>query len=679
MTNPLLDMLHSRELPPFSQIRPEHAEPAVDALIAEGRATIDAITSRDQHDWQSVAAALEHVDDRLERAFAPVSHLHAVMNSDAWRAAYQACLPKLSDYGSDVGQNTELFNAWQALRDSAEYDALSQPQKQVINHALRDFRLAGVALNEQDKARYKTIQSQLSELSNRFENQLMDATQAWEKHIEDASLLAGLPDSALDQAAAKAQGKNKDGWLIGLDFPSYYAVITYADDRSLREEIYTAYCTRASDQGPQAGQFDNGAVMQEILALRHEAAQLLGFDNYADKSLAPKMAESPQQVIDFLQQLADKSRNPAERELAELKAFAKNHDAVDLQAWDLSYYAEKLKQHKHQLSDEDLRPYFPAPRVIAGMFGVVERIYGITINELDGVDTWHEDVTVYAINDAQGERIGLFYLDPYAREHKRGGAWMADCSRRRETESGVQIPVAFLTCNFTPPVAGKPALLTHNEVITLFHEFGHGLQHMLTRIGVAAVAGINGVPWDAVELPSQFMENFCWEREALDLFAVHHETGEKIPEDLYQRMIAAKNFQSALAMLRQIEFALFDLRLHLQTPATDVLKTLREVHDEVAVTPMPDFNRFANGFAHIFAGGYAAGYFSYKWAEVLSADAWSAFEEAGVFDRATGERFKATILEQGGSRDAMELFVEFRGREPSIEPLLRHSGLSDAA
>ncbi|MGB1110367.1 MAG: M3 family metallopeptidase, partial [Gammaproteobacteria bacterium] len=530
------------------------------------------------------------------------------------------------------------------------------------------------------KARYKAINQKLSELSSRFQNNLLDATNAWSKLVTDESELAGIPDSAKSMFAQNAANKDKQGWLVTLEFPSVQAVLTHADSRELRREVYEAFSTRASDQGPHAGQFDNGPLIEEILALRHEQANLVGFANYAEYSVATKMAEDTDKVMAFLEDLAKRARPAAQREFAELGEFAAESLGIDgLEAWDVNYASEKLRQARYQLSQEDLRPYFSAPKVIAGLFQVVERLFGVSIEERQGVETWHADVTFYDVLDAGGELVASFYLDPYAREHKRGGAWMDECTTRMRVGDELDKPVAYLVCNFTPPVDGKPALLTHDEVTTLFHEAGHGFHHMLTRIDYPAVSGINGVEWDAVELPSQFLENWCWEREALDLFARHHETGEPLPGDLFDKMIAARNFQSAMFTVRQLEFALFDFRLHRDydpanpTPVMDVLSAVRA---EVSVVVPPAFNRFPHAFGHIFAGGYAAGYYSYKWAEVLSADAFSAFEEAGVFDADTGERFRREVLEVGGSRPAMESFKAFRGREPELDALLRHTGIA---
>ncbi len=679
MSNPLLD---TSGLPPFSRIRPDHVEPAIDTLLSECRSTLNALLERPgQKTFDSLVRPLEAMDDRLSKAWSPVSHLNSVMNNDELRAAYNACLPKLSAYATELGQNEELFRAYQQVRDHESFRQLNAAQRRTVDNALRDFRLAGVALDQRKKDRYRDIASRLAELSAKFGENVLDATNAWELHLETAERLQGLPQSSLDLLRQAAEADGRSGYLLKLDFPSYYAIMAYADDRGLRQELYTAFGTRASDQGPHAGHWDNHAIMEEILALRHEKAQLLGFANYAELSLATKMAASPDDVLAFLTDLADRARPQALKELRELADYAAAELGLSsLEPWDIPYVGEKLRQARYQLSQEDLRPYFPANRVIAGLFQVVERLYDVSITERTGdVETWHPDVQFFEIRDRDGSVRGQFYTDLYARPKKRGGAWMDECRVRRKTDSGVQTPVAYLTCNFTPPVGDKPALLTHGEVETLFHEFGHGLHHMLTRVDCAAVSGINGVPWDAVELPSQFMENWCWEREALDLFAAHYETGEPIPEALYQRMQAARNFQSAMQMVRQLEFSLFDFRLHLEyEPARGgrVGELLEDVRDRVAVVRPPAWHRFANSFSHIFAGGYAAGYYSYKWAEVLSADAYSRFEEEGIFSADAGRAFLSNILEKGGSEDLMDLYVAFRGRKPTIDALLRHQGLA---
>ncbi|MGM0785327.1 MAG: oligopeptidase A [Pseudomonadota bacterium] len=679
--NPLLE---PHELPPFEAIQPEHVVPAIDTLLAENRAAIDDLVARAEREtptWDSLAAPLEALNDRLSRAWSPVSHLNGTMNSPELREAYQACLAKLSDYSTWLGQHEGLFRAWQALKEGPAWAELDTAQRRAVDNTLRDFRLAGVDLPAEQKRRYGEIKARLSELANTFSNQLLDATQAWHKDIDDNARLAGLPESALAALAANAEAKGVKGYRITLDFPSFYPVLTFADDRELRREVYTAFITRASDQGPNAGEYDNAPIIEETLRLRHELAGLLGFASYAELSLETKMAESPRQALDFLDDLARRAVPQAREEFAELAAYARDAlGLADLEPWDVGYASEKLREARHAISQEQLRPYFPAPQVVDGLFRVVERLYGVTFAEDASAPRYHPDVRYFRILEG-AKPIAGFYLDLYAREGKRGGAWMDECRVRRQEGDTLQLPVAYLTCNFTRPVGDKPALLTHDEVTTLFHEFGHGLHHMLTRQTIADISGINGVAWDAVELPSQFMENFCWEREGLDLIAGHVDTGEPLPAELLEKLQAARNFQSAMGMVRQLEFSLFDLRLHheLSAPsAAEVQSLLDTVRDAVSVVPRASFNRFQNGFGHIFAGGYAAGYYSYKWAEVLSADAWSAFEEAGIFDTETGRRFRREILEPGGSRDASELFRAFRGREPSVEPLLRHSGIRAA-
>lgn len=680
--NPLLE---HHTLPPFSEIQPEHVVSAVEQLLDDNRQAVERLTEQAEQQpptWETLVAPLETLNDRLSQAWSPVSHLNATMNSEPLRAAYQACLSKLSEYSTWLGQHEGLFRAYQALKESPAYNRLDEAQQRSIDNTLRDFRLAGVDLPEDKKTRYGEIQARLSELANTFSNNILDATQAWHKDIDDASMLDGLPQSALDTLKANADAKGIDGYRITLDFPSFYPVISFAHDRELRREVYTAFITRASELGPNAGDYDNAGVIEETLALRRELADLLSFPSYADYSLATKMAESPQQVLDFLNDLAERAYPQARQEFSELQDYAREHLGLEeLAPWDVGYASEKLREARYAISQEQLRPYFPAPGVIDGLFRVVERLYGVQFEEDDTAPRYHPDVRYFRITE-RGEPIAGFYLDLYARESKRGGAWMDECRVRRRRDDGqIQLPVAYLTCNFTRPVGGKPALLTHDEVTTLFHEFGHGLHHMLTRQQVADVSGINGVAWDAVELPSQFMENYCWEREGLDLIAGHVETGEKLPDELLERLQAAKNFQSAMGMVRQLEFALFDFRLHHElgaASASDVQALLDDVRQRLSVLPVVDFNRFQNGFAHIFAGGYAAGYYSYMWAEVLSADAYSAFEEAGIFDPDTGARFRHEILEPGGARDAADMFKAFRGRGPSVDPLLRHSGIHAA-
>ncbi|MCF5869227.1 oligopeptidase A [Aeromonas veronii] len=679
MNNPLLTM---DSLPPFSQIKPEQVQPAVIQAIADCKQKIsDVLAQRDPHTWDSLIAPLEEVNDRLSRIWSPVSHLNSVLNSEALREAHDACLPLLSEFQTYVGQHEGLYQAYLALSQSDDFPLLSGAQRKEIQNTLRDFRLSGIGLPAEAQQRYGEIQARLSELASRFSNNVLDATQGWQKLVADEAELAGLPDSVRAAARQMAEFKGKEGWLFTLDIPSYLPVMMYADNRELRAEMYEAFTTRASDQGPNAGKWDNSAIMSELLTLRRELAQLLGFANYAELSLATKMADKTEQVVSFLTDLAAKSLPQGKAELEEIRTFAaEQHGQSELAAWDLAYYAEKLKQHKFSISDEQLRPYFPASKVVKGLFEVVKRVFGMKVRERLGIDTWHPDVRFYDIFDADDELRGSFYLDLYAREHKQGGAWMDVCLGRRYRQDGsLQKPVAYLTCNFNGPVDGKPALFTHNEVVTLFHEFGHGIHHMLTRIDVAGVAGINGVAWDAVELPSQFLENWCWESEALAFISGHYETGEPLPADLLEKMLTARNFQAAMQMLRQLEFALFDFRLHQEfDPANpaQLPALLDEVRSQVAVMTPPAFNRFQHSFSHIFAGGYAAGYYSYKWAEVLSADAFSRFEEEGIFNPATGQSFLKNILEKGGSKEPMELFRAFRGREPKVDALLRHSGIA---
>ncbi|MBQ0784806.1 MAG: oligopeptidase A [Amphritea sp.] len=676
MSNPLLQ---SHLLPPFSEIKPEHVEPAVDQLLAESRAVVEQVLGgNDSPDWNNLVVPLEQSQDRLAKAWSPVSHINSVVNSDELRDAYNACLPKLSQFWTEMGQNQGLFEAYEALANGEAYQGLDEAQRKVIDNTLRDFRLSGIALGEADKQRYGELQQKLSELTTKFSENVMDATDGWSKLITDEAKLDGLPASALAGAKQLAEGKGEEGWLITLDFPSYFAVITYADNRALRRELYEAFATRASDQGPGEGKWDNSAVMIEILTLRAELAKLLGFDNYAEYSLATKMAETTDQVVSFLSDLGEKSRPQAQKEYQELQAFAlEEFSEPELQSWDLAYYSEKLKQVRYAISQEELRPYFPMSKVLEGMFKVTGKLFGIQIEEVTEFDRWHDDARLFNVS-REGELIARFFLDPFARAKKRGGAWMDDCRVRRMDNGVLQLPVAYLVCNFNPPVGDDPALLTHNEVTTLFHEFGHGLHHMLTRIAYADVSGINGVAWDAVELPSQFLENWCYEPEALEMISGHYQSGETLPLEMLEKMLAAKNFQSGMMMVRQLELSLFDFELHreYQADVTDVQQVLERIRSQVAVITPPAFNRFQHSFSHIFAGGYAAGYYSYKWAEVLSADAFSRFEEEGVFNIATGNSFRENILEMGGSKEPMELFVAFRGREPSVEPLLRHSGIT---
>lgn len=704
MTNPLLDMLQSESdtalLPPFAHIEPNHIEPAIDYILDSNRKQLlellELLELGEGFSWNNFVQPLEEMSDRLQRVWSPVSHMNSVVNSDELREAYNKCLPKLSDYSTELGQNEKLFQAYQSIANSPSFSKLDIAQQKIINNELRDFHLSGVDLAADKKQRFKEIKQQLSKLKTQFEENILDATHAWHKQIEDENNLSGLPEFAIAMSKQAAEQKKLSGWVFTLDAPSYMAVMMYADDRNLREEMYRAFVTRASEKGVSldengkqnndAAQWDNSKIMQELLALRHELATLLSFNNYAELSLATKMAESTDDVFDFLNQLAEKVHAVANQEYKELKNFVKSKYGIEqLEAWDIMYYSEKLRQKTYAISQEELKPYFPEQRVVDGMFAVVNKIYGINIQEIKGIETWHEDVRFFEIRDIDNNVRGQFYLDLYTRKKKRGGAWMDDCQGRVVHQNGnLQIPVAYLTCNLTPPIGDEPALFTHQEVITLFHEFGHGLHHMLTQVNYLSVSGINGVAWDAVELPSQFLENWCWEREALDLIAAHYQTNEPMPIELFERMHAAKNFQSSMIMVRQLEFSLFDFKIHAEYQTSkfktakglDIQAVLDEVRSQVAVIIPPEFNRFQHGFSHIFAGGYSAGYYSYKWAEVLSADAFAKFEEKGIFDRQTGLEFLQSVLEQGGSKEPIELFKAFRGREPQIEALLRHSGIA---
>ncbi len=678
MTNPLLA---TYTLPPFSAIKPSHVVPAVEQALDECRAMVEKVVSaKGPFSWETLVQPLAEADDRLARLFSPVSHLNAVKNTPQLRKAYERTLPMLSDYNTWIGQHQGLYKAYCTLKESDNYNSLSVAQKKAVDNALRDFKLSGIGLSQEKQKRYGEIAARLSELGSQYSNNVLDATMGWSKLIDDEKMLSGLPEGALAQAKMRAREKGKKGWLFTLDMPSYLPVMTYSDNPALREEMYRAYSTRASDQGPNAGMWDNSEIMAEALALRHELAQLLGFDSFANQSLATKMAESPAQVLTFLTDLAHRARPQAKKELEQLRAFAKSkHGVTELQPWDLTYFSEKQKQYLYTISDEQLRPWFPEPRVINGLFEVVKRLYGITVNQRDDVDVYHPDVRFFELHDEHGQLRGSFYLDLYAREHKRGGAWMDDCvSQMRKSDGTLQKPVAYLTCNFTRPVNGKPALFTHDEVITLFHEFGHGLHHMLTAIDVPGVSGISGVPWDAVELPSQFMENWCWEPEALTFISGHYQTGEPLPLEVLEKMLAAKNYQAALFVLRQLEYGLFDFRLHAEfdpSKGARILEILAEVKKDVSVVPSPTWGRFPHAFSHIFAGGYAAGYYSYLWADVLAADAYSRFKEEGIFNRATGQSFLDSILTRGGSEEPMELFRRFRGREPMLDAMLSQYGI----
>jgi len=679
MRNPLLEF---NALPPFSLIKPEHITPAIDQILAKSRQQIDHIVSQETElTWDNYIQPLEDLEDRINKVWSPISHLNAVMNNDALRTAYNHNLDKLTQFNTEFAQDRRIYTIYQRIHDSDKFSQLHPAQQQSIRHALRDFHLSGIDLPEQQQQRFKQLKQSLSKLSSQFSDNVLDATNAWKKIIVDESQLAGLPETAKAIARQRAQHDNQQGWMLTLDFSCYFAVMSYADNRELRKEMHDAYVTRASDQGPHAGRWDNSNIMEQIVTLRHEMAELLSFSNYAEYSLATKMADSTEHVLQFLQDLVARAKPYAQRDLQALQHYAAtHHQQSELQPWDINFYSEKLRQHQYAISQEQLKAYFPEPVVLQGLFSIINRLYGLRITQVENVDTWHPDVKFFHITDEQNQLRGKFYIDLYARPNKRGGAWMGTCISRKKQAGVVQTPVAYLTCNFSPPADNEPALFTHTEVITLFHEFGHGLHHMLTQIDYLSVAGINGVAWDAVELPSQFMENFCWIKESIDVIARHYKTNEPLPDELFNKMIAAKNFQAAMQMVRQLEFALFDFRLHLEYDPNigpKIQQTLNDVRKYTAVIVPTDYNRFQHSFSHIFAGGYAAGYYSYKWAEVLSADAFAKFEETGIFNPETGKQFLHAILEQGGSREPMELFKNFRGREPSIAALLRHNGLNE--
>src|SRR3954470_19477071 len=666
--NPLLDF---SGLPRFSELKPEHVAPAVDTLLAQGRETTERVLTAPVT-WDAFVAPLEDANERIGRAWGQVAHLHAVLDSPELREAYNANLPKVTQYWTELGQHQQLFEKYKQLATSAAFNSLSAARKRIVENALRDFRLGGAELPPEKKTRYAAIQEELARSGSKFSENLLDATKAFTVVVDD-SRIGGLPKDSVDAAREAAEKEGKSGYKFTLHAPSYMPVMQYADDRKLRETMYRESVTRASEFGK--AEWDNTPLVARIVELRGELASLLGYSNYAEVSLVPKMADSPAQVLAFLEDLARRARPFAEQDAAELREFARSElGLAKLEAWDVGYASEKLRVQRYAFSEQEVKQYFPEEVAVQGLFRVAETLYGIRIKPADA-PRWHEDVRFYEIRDTAGALVGQFYMDLYARDTKRGGAWMDDAITRRRKGTELQTPVAYLTCNFSRPVGNRPALFTHDEVLTLFHEFGHGLHHLLTRVEDLGVSGINGVEWDAVELPSQFMENFCWEWDVLRHMTRHVDTGKPLPRELFDKMVAAKNFQSGLAMLRQIEFAVFDMRLHSESGRT-ALELLAEVRDQIAVLKPPAYNRFPNNFSHIFAGGYAAGYYSYKWAEVLSADAYSFFEENGVLEPRVGERFRDEILAVGGSRPAAESFRAFRGRDPSVEPLLRHNGMT---
>jgi oligopeptidase A len=674
-SNPLLDF---SGLPRFADFHPAQVTPGIDELLERARATVAEVQRPETPaTWDAFVAPLEAATERLGRAWGMVGHLKGVADSPELRAAFNDNLQKVTEFWTSLGQNAALFDKYKALRASPGFATLAPAQRRIVDNAIRDFRLGGAELVSPARERYAALQERQATLAQKFSENVLDATKAFTLDLTDETRLAGLPDDARAAARAEAERAGGGGWRFTLQFPSYFPVMQYAQDRALREALYRAYVTRASELGDPA--HDNGPIIEETLALRAEEAKLLGFASFADVSLQRKMAESPRQVIDFLRDLAARARPSAQRDMAELRAFARDSLGLEpLAAWDVAFASERLKESRYAFSDNEVKQYFQLPRVLDGLFELIGRLFEVRISE-DSAQTWHPDVRFFRI-ERDGALIGQFYLDMYARSTKRSGAWMDDARGRKRLQAGVQTPLAHLTCNVQAPVDERPALLTHDEVITLFHEFGHGLHHMLTRVDELGVSGLSGVEWDAVELPSQFMENFCWEWDIVRAMSAQVDTGEPLPRELFDRMLAARNFQSGMQTLRQVEFALFDMRLHseyeaIATGGTTVRQLLDAVRDEVAVLVPPEFNRFQNSFSHIFAGGYAAGYYSYKWAEVLSADCYAAFEEEGVFNATTGRRFLDEILAVGGSRPAIDSFRAFRGRDPSIDALLRHNGM----
>ncbi len=671
-TNPLETVA---QFPDYHRIRPEHALPAVQRLCQEAKEAIRLQTEQGDTNTETYEK-IEGINDWISKAWSPIAHLHSVTNTAEWRKAYADCQPIISQFSAEMSQHSGLYRFYCGLRDDAAFSRYAPEYQKLVTDAIRDFELSGVNLADVHKAEYQRLVQAASELYTTFSNNVLDATQAFHLHITDEAELAGIPDSAKALYRQLAEQNGVEGFWLTLDMPSYLPALTYADNRALREKLYHAFATRASELGPNAGEFDNTPVIKGILSVREDIAKLLNFDNYAELSLANKMAKSPAQVLAFLNDLVEKSRPQALREYQALQTYATDTLGMQtLEPWDVAYASEKLKQDKYAISQEQLRDYFPVSKVLTGLFDIVGKLFGVTFKQTAKLSTWHEDVVAYAVKN-KDKTIAYFYMDLYARQGKNGGAWMNGAIDRINNRIKTQLPVAYLVCNFIPPTDGNPAYLSHDEVTTLFHEFGHGLHHMLTQVNCAPLSGINGVEWDAVELPSQFMENFCFEREVLINMSEHRDSKEKLPDALYDKLIRAKNFQSAMMMVRQLEFSLFDMKVHIGDAETDVMETLRAVRDEVAVTPAPAYNRFPMAFSHIFAGGYAAGYYSYKWAEVLSSDAFARFEEEGVYNKVVGTAFKKEILARGASRTAMENFVAFRGREPNIYALLRHNGIS---
>lgn len=680
METPNNPLLQAQTFPPFDRITAEQVKPAIETLLNQSRAEFMALLPASDPSWDNFVVPLDEIGDKFTYAWSIVKHLKSVLHSDALTAAYNECLPAVSDYFTELSQNHDLYEAYKKLSQNPEFLTFTDAQKKAIENDLRDFKLAGVHLPEKEKQQYAELVKKLSELESQFEDNLIKATDSWSYHTTDEAELIGIPEYTLAKAKQMATKKGVSGFMLTLDFPTYYAVITYADNRQLREKIYTAYVTRASDQGPQAGQFDNTPEMNEILYLRHQLAKLLGFSSYAELSLATKMVKKPQEVLDFLGMLVKKCQAQANKEFDDLAAFAKSKGVDDFSAWDLPYFSEKLKGQNFSFNEEELRPYFPENAVLNGLFQIASRSFGIEIQEEAAPSLWHPDVRFFAISQNK-KNIGYFYADLYARSNKRSGAWMDECqTRRKKMNHDIQLPIAYLICNFNSPSDGEQTLLNHSEVMTLFHEFGHGLQHLLTKVDVVSVSGIHGISWDAVELPSQFMEHWCWDWEAIQIISSHIKTKEKLPKALFEKMIAARHFQSGMQLLKQVEYSLFDFHLHQfyeENNSAFIQHTLDQLRQKLAIMPAPAFNRFQHSFSHIFSGGYAAGYYSYLWAEVLACDAFLKFEEEGLFNPEIGHLFRNTILALGGSQDAQDIFRAFRGREPSLSALLTYRGIEN--
>lgn len=669
------------KFPCFSDIKPEKINEQLQKLLAEHQQKIEKLFTEKELTWKTFIEPLQELNNRLDHFWGPIDHLHAVSNKPALRKAYQAAVQTLTQYTAELEQNPRFYQCYKAIADSDNFKQLTSAQQKVIKNALRAFHLAGVDLNPEQKSQFCQLQQRLADLTTQFDNNVLDATEGWYLHLENEEKLTGIPDYACQSALQTAQKKHKSGWIFTLDFPSYSAVMSFAKDRDIRQQCYTAYATRCSDQGPTAKQWNNDEIMQKILQARYEKAELLGFKHYTEYSLATKMAKEPTKVFAFLYDLLEKSKIKAQEEYQQLRQFAKQYCQIDeMQAWDVAYVSEKMQQHLFNISQQQLRPFFPENQVIEGLFTIVNRLFGISCHVIEEFDRWDPQIRLYAVHDAKGELCGHFYFDLYARENKRGGAWVNDCfSRMKRINNQIQTPIAFVNCNFAPPTADTPCLLTHDDVITLFHEFGHCLHHVLTKIDTADISGINGVEWDAVELPSQFLENWCWHKESLAIFAKHYQTKEELPHDLFTKLTDLKYFQGAMKLLRQVEYALFDFTLHhefTKTQKTDIQAVIDKIREQTAIIHVPKYNRFQNSFSHIFAGGYAAGYYSYLWAEVLSADAFSRFSETSLFDKQASQDFLHDILERGGSKDMLECFIDFRGREPQNDALLKEYGIA---